>query len=457
MKKKNFLFIVLLLYIHIAQARITPCVDERFELTSITFALAGVPEFCESKVPSYLQDIDNYFTPYELTEPINYVRKLNQEYYIGYNAVSDITNLLEIKKGKIILKSDLSILDEMGSRWNKELLTEYVKMLNRFYKESKFNVFFNNHKELYKIAEQRMGEYFANMNLNEWLNSFYGKEMDQNQNIYISLVNGRHNYAFPGGVIIGVAGDGNGMPAPNLQSLPILVHEILHHYTNYVFFTFWDEMKDAADKIYPFVNSKMSKIAYGNSQTMVLEWLNHLFVAMYLKHINYETAEFDIAQNMQKGFIWMQRSIEFMDYFHLNRERYASIEDFMPQLISFLEYIANNFELVIKEYENLNPFITNIFPAPGSDLTGFDEVIITFSKPMNSSYGFCGVPSDCEPLPVDFNNLKWSDNKCSFIMKLNSKTEKHDCKYGVKLNPYAFQSSKYYNLNRNVDCDIVFY
>ena len=42
-------------------------------------------------------------------------------------------------------------------------------------------------------------------------------------------------------------------------------------------------------------------------------------------------------------------------------------------------------------------------------------------------------------------------------MKLNSETKKYNCKYGVKLNPNAFQSSKYYNLNNNVDCDLVFY
>ena len=454
--KKTLLLFMMLLYIHIGEARIIPCIDERFELTSITFALAGVPEFCESKISSYFRDLD-YFTPYELTEPINYVRKLNQEYKIGYNAVANVTAFLEIKKGRVTLRSDISNLAEIDSRWNEKLLTEYIRMLNRFYKESKFDVFFNNHKELYKIAEERMGKYFANINLNEWLNSFYGRGMNQDLNIYISLINGRHNYAFPGGVIIGVIGDEEGLPTPNLQSLPILVHEILHHYTNSIFFAFWDEMKDTANKIYPFINKEMTKIAYFNAQTMALEWLNNLFVLTYLKQINYETMEFNLAQDMQKGFIWMQRSMDFMDNFNLNRERYMSIEKFMPQLISFFKYIANNFDLVIKEYEYLSPFITNIFPAPNTSLIRVDEIIITFSQPMNGSYGFCGVPSGCEPLPVDFNKVKWSDDKCSFIMKLNSETKKYNCKYGVKLNPNAFQSSKYYNLNNNVDCDLVFY
>lgn len=44
----------------------------------------------------------------------------------------------------------------------------------------------------------------------------------------------------------------------------------------------------------------MTKIAYGNAQTMALEWLNNLFVLTYLKQINYETMEFNLAQDMQK-------------------------------------------------------------------------------------------------------------------------------------------------------------
>lgn len=384
------------------------------------------------------------------------MRELHQKYNIGYNAVANITALLEIDEGKIILKDDIPNLADIDPRWNEKLLNEYVKMLNCFYKESNFNSFFNDHKWLYDIAEQRMIEYFHNVDIYEWIKSFFGEDLNQNLNICISLVNGRHNYAYPGGVIIGVYGDANGMPTPNLQTLPILVHEILHHYTNPIFFTFWNKMKNAADKIYPFVCNQMSMIAYDNSQTMTLEWLNNLFVLMYLKQKNHELLEFFLTQNMEKGFIWMKRSMEFVDNFSLNKELYPSIEYFMAQLVSFFNYTADNFELVMTEYESLHPLITNIFPAPGSSLKGFDRIVITFSQPMNGSYGFCGVPFGCEPLPVDFNNIKWSDDKCHFIMKLDSNIENYDCKFGIKLNNYAFQSSKYYPLNKNVKCDIVY-
>lgn len=79
-------------------------VDERFELTSIVFALAGVPEYCQISIPSYKRDIIKELTPYELTEPINYIRELHQFHAIGYNAVSTTAAMLEIKDGKIQLQ-----------------------------------------------------------------------------------------------------------------------------------------------------------------------------------------------------------------------------------------------------------------------------------------------------------------------------------------------------------------
>jgi len=456
MRIKYRLFTFLIFYVNIGQAQIKTHVDERFELTSITFALAGVPEFCYSRIPSYLQDIRAYFTSYEFTEPINYVRELNQKHNIGFDAVSNITAFLEIKKGKIIFKENRPNISEIDSRWNDKLLTNYVKMLNLFYRESNFKKFFNNHKEIYEVTEQQMNKYLIDLNLNNWLYSFYGKNYDQTLNIYLSLVNGPNNYAFTGGVIIGMNSDKNGLPAPNSQTLPILIHEILHHYSNPVFYSFWNDMKDFANKIYPFVDKQMNKIAYGSAQAMTLEWLNRLFVLLYLREINYETLEFEITQNMQNGFKWMQRSLDFMNNFYANRKRYKSIEDFMPQLVLFLGFTANNFEFILKEYEHNKPIITNIFPAPGSSLKGFDEIIITFSQPMNGSFGFCGIPPNCKPLPIDFNAIKWSSDKYNFIMKLEHGTEENKIKYGVKLNPIAFQSYKYYNLNKNVDFNLEF-
>ena len=133
-------------------------VDERFELTSIMFALAGVPEYCECAIPSYVEDIITELAPYEFTEPINYIRELNTMHAIGYNNVSTTAEMLEIKNGKIRLQPqfDISQISKYDSQWNEELFAKYLKMINQFYKESNFHKFYKDHKELYDIATNRM-------------------------------------------------------------------------------------------------------------------------------------------------------------------------------------------------------------------------------------------------------------------------------------------------------------
>src|SRR5690348_4954484 len=44
--------------------RLAPCVDERVEVLSIVFRLAGNSEYNMDRLKSYATDIDRYFSPY---------------------------------------------------------------------------------------------------------------------------------------------------------------------------------------------------------------------------------------------------------------------------------------------------------------------------------------------------------------------------------------------------------
>ena len=82
----------------------------------------------------------------------------------------------------------------------------------------------------------------------------------------------------------------------------------------------------------------------------------------------------------------MRRSMDFMENFYAHRDLYPHIEDFMPQLIAFLNFTADNFDSVLTEYKNRHPYITNVYPAVNSDITGFNEIIIT-SQNLCSALG----------------------------------------------------------------------
>ncbi len=62
-------------------------VDERVELLSIVFRLAGNREYCSKMFPNYVQNIEEYFTPFKYHELIIYTKNKIRAKGINYDAV----------------------------------------------------------------------------------------------------------------------------------------------------------------------------------------------------------------------------------------------------------------------------------------------------------------------------------------------------------------------------------
>lgn len=448
--KRIILVIATLLCFQSSFAVLPAKVDKRFELTSIVFALAGTPEYCQCDIPSYKQDIIKAFSPYELTEPINYIRELNQVYGIGYDAVSTTASMLEIVNGKIQLQRQYEIQDigKYDSRWTPDLLSNYILMLNRFYTESDFQNFWETHTELYGMYEEQMNVLLQSIS-EEWIKTFYGDSEDSKLQTYICLNNGPNNYAVQDGILIGVL--------PSLFQrdglLFSILHEIGHHYSNSLLGPYWPQMEDAANRMYPYIKNLMIKSAYGCAQISLCEGINNLFTLMYFKEYDESDFRWHLKNYTEKGFIWLPWAVEFMDNFYADRERYPCIRDFIPQLVTFINDISNRYDIVIQEFESRHPYITNTYPSIGSDISDFDEITISFSESMHTHvYGFAGNGTDngdenILQLPVDFENIKWSDDGQKLILPLDKSKIEAGKLYGIQLYPRAFTSLGFYWLD----------
>lgn len=87
MKRVIVLFLSLLIY-YTSSAQISVTTDERVELTSIVFRLAGIPEYTDGEVAPYNAAIDNYFERYKDDALFQYIRKLRNEDRLGYASVA---------------------------------------------------------------------------------------------------------------------------------------------------------------------------------------------------------------------------------------------------------------------------------------------------------------------------------------------------------------------------------
>lgn len=426
-------------------------VDERFELTSIAFRLAGANEYTQCPNKSYATDIDIYFVPYAHHELFEYIRSIRKESAIGYAAIPSTTAMLEIRNGKILLKAEFDVSDvpTVDKRWKKDQFRKYLKLLNDFYQESNFHQFFTTHTELYLSAEKCLNECLNETNFH-WFESFFGIPLDPDLQIYASLSNGPNNYAFDAGILIGMNGNDQGEPVLSISTQYVILHELCHHYCNPIIFQYWSQMEDAANVIYPAIREPMAKSAYGSAKTTFIEWFTNLCVLMYYKELP-EDHGMLTAQNRimtEKGFIWMPRSVEFMNNFYNNRSTYLYVEDFMPQLVRFVNFTSQNFNVVQREFNQRRPYIKEVYPSVGSDITGVKAIKVVFSEPMRTDC--CGIwnieDPDIEFIPVDSENSGWIDEKTYVFSLFPDQLEKNRT-YGFKPPVWAFRSEQDFALD----------
>ena len=423
-------------------------VEERFELTSLMFALIGAPEYSQCRIPSYKEDIVNTFARYENSEPIEYVRELREKYHICYDAVSTAAELLELKDGKFRLRPQYKLKDieKYDDRWTAEQFDKFIRMANRFYKESDFQEWFDSHRDLYAIAEQRMDSLVNSVDT-AWFEEFYGKPYDEDIKFYVSMINGPSNYMISEGVLMGIASDAEGLPDTTGTAGYILMHELCHHYSNDIIRGYYSLMIPYAEKILPHVYDKQRAAGYGFVESMIGEWFNELCTMMYYKERDDANVPVYLKIADDKGYIWMGRSMAFMEHFYENRDKYPHIDDFMPQIVAFFNYTADNIETVVKEYEMRSPYITEVYPAMGSDITGYDKIIITFSQPMFGGYSFSGTTgSDDENVKLLPACRAYYIDDYRLAIELEPDKLEPGCTYGLQMNPIFFLADNCHSL-----------
>lgn len=454
MIKKIFLFIFLLSIVDVVNAQLKSEVSECFELTSIVFRLAEAPEYMNNDLSDYANDIDNYFYKYKSDKLITFVKNLRKEYGVSYDAVMIAASYLVIKNGRITILPGILKINEVDNRWTQSDFETFVIYLNHFYKETKFRTFYLRHTELYNFAVERMDELLKNIDV-DWFQSFLGSEF-RLPSVIISLSNGTHNYGFTrvlgklrrNGIVLGTGEGVDGLPVYKKNKTSIVVHEFLHDYANSLILDYWDQLADAAQKIYSFVENNMEQSAYNNPQTMLFEWLTRLLTLMYIQNdpLTKFTIDYQVREDHNRGFIWMERSVIFMEHYCKNRNLFIQFQDYMPQIVNFLNYTAKNFEQVLNEFNNIHPYIVDVFPMSGSDVkSDIDVIEIRFSEPMLDAHGMKPLENENIMLFPIIGMPFWKD-EYTFVIPLNVNELKAGNVYGFQLNPKFFQSNKTYQM-----------
>lgn len=447
-------------------------VDPRVELLSIAFRLADAEEFKSDYFKNYIDDINSYFAEYKNHELINFIKKIRNEQGIGYDAVANMAIHLSYPELKPILPFSENIPEK---RWGTNLMNteHFLTLLQKFHKESNFLQFYNEHRNLYEIAEDRFNQNVLSEIDLDWYSKFYGKVPNEKFTIVLGM-------GFTGNfgvklqvpnqkeIVYSILGawdfDNDEKPVYTTENgyTETVVHEFNHSFVNHLQDSMEKDLELYGNKIYKIVNKDLRQQAYGNWLTALNEGLVRAAVIEYFtsskKADNKLKNEQYFYETFRSKFYWVPDLVSALEVYKKNRKKYPTLESYMPELVKVYKTVSKNpieayrknieyvFALPINTNSN-SPKIINFLPKNrGQNIsTNTKEIVLFFDKEMLYNYNVNQPPFPYSTIPID--SIKLSENKkemyISLKRNLNENTE-----YGLVFGT-NFKSVDSLNLNKS--------
>jgi hypothetical protein len=397
-------------------------VDERVELLSILFRLAGAFEYhlTPGTVP-YAREVDAHFAPYKDHAAIQMAKKLREERAIGLSAVAwfavHITGNPHLKP-----KLPFDQMVDLDKQWSAQSATDFLAALQRFADDSKAFSFMRAHQELYTKSADRLAKKVAQRPYRAWLDGFFGGKPGAKFSAIVGMLNGGTNYGtkvrYPDGreeilPIIGAAAfDASGLPLFDASTTGVVAHEFCHSYCNPLVDRFAEQLLPSAEKIFPHRKRLLSEQFYTDARIMLYESLVRACTYEFLRaHGTPAEADSELQDQLRRGFYWNPELSSLLREYERSRDTYPTFEAFMPRIVKFFERQAASLDERLARI----PHVTQFFPGNGAkDVDpALGELRIKFDRPMNR--GNAALFGRKGELPAMPSKGKFKDDDMTFI------------------------------------------
>ena len=330
---------------------VRPRVDERVELLSIVFRLAGNFEYNMNTLPAYSNDIDHYFAPYKQHPAVQMAHMLAEKHGVGFDSpMAMAISLSPPPELKPLVAFAPTVPD---SRWAGEA-ARFLPLLRDFCRDSNFAEFFATHQSMYRLAEERFSATLAAVDFG-WYHRFYGEAAAREYHLILGLNNGGGNYGprlqRPGGKVelFSIMGcwthdeAGNPTYPPDQDYLATVIHEFNHSFVNPVVAEHWVDLSRAAEAVYAHVAGRMKLIAYPSAQMMMDESLVRAAVIVYFQEQGEDGRNNvrRIRAEQKQGFVWMDQLVEQLNAYRADRTRYPTFASYVPRVASFYQELSS--------------------------------------------------------------------------------------------------------------------
>jgi hypothetical protein len=462
MIRRTLLIIFVLMFTLPGFAAITPQVDQRVEILSIVARLADYDEYNDELAKVYVERIHTHFDKFSGDSLIHYAVRIRRELGISFDAV--MTMAVNLGQKKEIFSLQPNWRKDIDPRWTNEAATEFVRLLNRFYKTAHAGDFFSSQAAYYEKVRSTFGSVLSSFH-QSWYFSYYGIQPKDEFIIVIGCGNGGSNYG-PSVTrtngskkVYAIMGswsfDKDGTPVfPQASYLPTLIHEFNHSFINPSIEPFSNNalLKQSMQTILDTMRTEMQAQAYTKWETVLVESLVRASVIRYMLSTGAEqpVIEKEFMEQLNRGFLWTRELVSLLGVYANERERYPTIESFYPAIIEFFSKTAANISLSKAEHEARVPRVVSIGPfennAQDVDTT-ISQIMIRFNDSMaGTGYSFSlgELGKDADPVT---GVIGYSDGNRTFSVNVALRAGKD---YEMILTGRSFMNMEGYRLKRYI-------
>jgi hypothetical protein len=370
-------------------------VDPRVELMSVIFRLAGASEYSQGKIPAYNDAIDRHFAPFREHEAVRIARDLHDREGVGFDAVMSMA--IHVKDVESLAETvPFDRATSLDARWRGIKARRFLVAARKFVADSDFAGFVKSEQPFYDSVDKRLRAWVAaNADLT-WFDRFFGSRTHAPFHLAPGLANGGASYgvhaALADGVeeIYAIPGvwkvDAEGLPVFEASWTGTVVHEFSHSYANPLIDEFAPQLDKSGDRLFEAVSAAMRRQAYGNGRTVLKESLVRAVTARYiLEHQGPEAAAREVNEQRKRSFLWTGDLLALLGQYAQDRQRYPTLESFMPQVVAFFADTASRVDELARAYDAGRPKVLSMNITNGA--TDIDpalkEIVVRFDRPMD--------------------------------------------------------------------------
>lgn len=382
-------------------------VDARVELVTSVFRLAGGDEFNMgvSRSP-YSDRFDRRFAAFADHAAVRMAKELRRDLGISFNAPASLAvHLTDLPELGERVPFDLPPA-RLDGRWTPESAREFTVLLRGFAEESDFAAWFREHEEFHAAVEDRLRSFLEPRLHAEWFPRFFGGAPKGSCVIIPSLLQGGHNYGCSVRLGDGTEQltpciglwewDDEGLPVFDDVALGVVAHELAHAWVNPIVDAHADRLDPPGERIFPAVRGGLRNRAYSTWRIVTYESIVRATVVRWrLAHEGVGAARAQAVDDDARGFPWVARLVERLAEYEDDRETFATLSDFVPELAATFEELAERTEFVAA------PRVVSVSPADGATdvAPGAGTLRVEFDRPMGPAISMMIVSG------VDFPKL----------------------------------------------------